>query len=81
MKVLLVLDNVPSHPSEEELKDSNIQAVFLLPNVMALIQPMDQDVIESVKRRYRRKLPTALSEEDGKNTNVIINHVIETNQH
>ncbi|GBN25965.1 hypothetical protein AVEN_44239-1 [Araneus ventricosus] len=40
----------PSHPSEEELKDGNIQAVFLPPNVMALIQPMDQGMIESVKR-------------------------------
>ncbi|GBM32946.1 hypothetical protein AVEN_268865-1 [Araneus ventricosus] len=71
IKALLVLDNAPSHPSEKELKDSNIQAVFLTPNVTALIQPMDQGVIESVKRRYRRKLLTALSGEDGKNTSVI----------
>ncbi|GBO03697.1 hypothetical protein AVEN_245147-1 [Araneus ventricosus] len=67
-KALLVLDNVPSG---EELKDGNIQAVFLRPNLMALIKPMDQGVKESVKRRYRRKLLTALSEEDGKNTIVI----------
>ncbi|GBN97024.1 hypothetical protein AVEN_129152-1 [Araneus ventricosus] len=70
MKALLVLDNAPSHPSEEELKDGNIQAVFLSLNVAALIQPMDQGMIESVKRRYRRKFLTALSEEDDKNTSV-----------
>ncbi|GBN73252.1 hypothetical protein AVEN_144360-1 [Araneus ventricosus] len=71
IKALIVLDNAPSHPSEEELKDGNIQAVFLPLNVASLIQPMDQGVIESVKRRYRRKLLTALSEKYGKNTSVI----------
>ncbi|GBN96928.1 hypothetical protein AVEN_252217-1 [Araneus ventricosus] len=66
IKVLLVLDNVPSHPSEEELKDGNIEAMFLPSNMTALKQSMDQ-----IKRRYRRKLLTALSEEDGKNASVI----------
>lgn len=71
MKAALVLDNAPSHPSEEELKDGDIEAVFLPPNVTALLQPMDQGVIESVKRRYRRKLLATLFGEDGENTSVI----------
>lgn len=71
LKALLLLDNAPSHPSEEELRDGDIVAVFLPPNVTALIQPMDQGVIESVKRRYRRKLLTSLIEKDGENASVI----------
>ncbi|GBM81817.1 Tigger transposable element-derived protein 2 [Araneus ventricosus] len=71
IKALLLLDIAPFPPSEDELKDDNIQSVFFPPNVKALIQPMDQGVIESVNRKYRRKLLTDLSEEDGKNISVI----------
>jgi len=45
------LDNAPSHPSEEELMKRDIKAIFLPPNVTSLIQPMDQGVIEWLKRR------------------------------
>ncbi|GBM58890.1 hypothetical protein AVEN_11527-1 [Araneus ventricosus] len=44
---------------------------FLPPNVTASIHPMDQGVVESVKRRYRRELLKSLSEEDGKNASAI----------
>ncbi len=46
------------HPDEDELvsSDGKIKAVFLPPNVTSQIQPMDQGVLESIKRRYRRKL-------------------------
>lgn len=40
--VLLLLDNAPSHPSEEELVKGNIKAIVLSPNATSLIQPMDQ---------------------------------------
>uniref|UniRef100_A0A1B6M052 DDE-1 domain-containing protein n=1 Tax=Graphocephala atropunctata TaxID=36148 RepID=A0A1B6M052_9HEMI len=53
-RAILVLDNATSHPSEEELKKGEIKAIFLLANVTSLIQPMDQGVIEWLKRRYRR---------------------------
>jgi hypothetical protein len=36
--------------------DEKIIAKFLPPNVTSLIQPMDQGVLESIKRRYKRKL-------------------------
>ena len=42
-KVLLVLDNVPSHPSEDTLNkiDNCFRVMFLPPNPTALLQPMD----------------------------------------
>ena len=57
-KALLLMDNAPSHPSTELLqsKDGNIKCLFLPPNTTSLIQPMDQGVLESMKRRYRKEL-------------------------
>ena len=57
-KALLVLDNAPSHPSTEHLQsqDGQIDAIFLSPNTTSLLQPMDQGVLENLKRRYRREL-------------------------
>lgn len=55
-KAVLVLDNCSAHPSEDDLMsdDKKIIAKFLPPNVTSLIQPMDQGVLESIKRRYKR---------------------------
>jgi hypothetical protein len=52
------LDNFPGHPSAEELRsdDCNILAMFLPPNTTALIQPMDQNVIQNIKLNYRKSL-------------------------
>ena len=57
-KAVLFLDNVPSHPVQSELKlaDGNIFVSYLPPNVMSLIQPMDQGVIVTMKRHYRREM-------------------------
>lgn len=54
---ILFLDNAPAHPEESLLKsdDGNIICHFLPANSTSLIQPMDQGVIESLKRRYRKK--------------------------
>jgi hypothetical protein len=54
-KALLVLDNAPGHPSEEQLKSRGglINVMFLLPNCTPLLQQMDQNVIEFVKSRYK----------------------------
>lgn len=59
-KAVLLLDNAPSHPDEKELKDGEIECIFLPPNVTSLCQPMDQGVLETMKRFYRRKLLTVL---------------------
>ncbi|XP_069968071.1 jerky protein homolog-like [Bactrocera oleae] len=57
-KALLLLDNAPGHPSEEELttNDKCITAMFLPPNCTALIQPMDQHIIQFVKQDYKKNL-------------------------
>lgn len=57
-KALLLLDNAPSHPSAETLQsdDDKIRVMFLPPNTTAVIQPMDQGVLDPCKRRYKRKL-------------------------
>jgi hypothetical protein len=58
IRALLLLDNAPSHPSTSILQseDGNFKCVFLPPNTTSLIQPMDQGVLESTKRRYRKEL-------------------------
>ena len=67
-RALLVLDNCSAHPDEDLLvsRDGQVKAVFLPPNVTSLIQPMDQGVLESLKRRYRKSLlrDILLSDED-----------------
>lgn len=51
-KVLLLLDNAPSHPLAETLdrEDGAFTVMYLPPNVRAVIQPMDQTVIAAFKR-------------------------------
>ncbi|XP_050536842.1 jerky protein homolog-like [Daktulosphaira vitifoliae] len=57
-KVLLIVDNAPTHPIADLLERENGQfkTTFLPPNVTSLLQPMDQSVIETMKRHYRRQL-------------------------
>ena len=56
-KVLLVMDNCSAHPSEElNADDGSANSHFLTPNVTSLIQPMDQGVLEHLKRIYRKSL-------------------------
>lgn len=63
-KALLLIDNAPSHPSAEELSSGDIKTIFLPPNVTSLVQPMDQNVIVSLKKKYRRKLLTHILHQD-----------------
>lgn len=57
-KALLLIDNCSAHKPIELLKseDGNIVAMFLPPNVTAILQPMDQNPIRLVKLGYRSKL-------------------------
>ena len=57
VKAILLLDNAPAHPAERDLValDGRIKVIYLPPNTTSLIQPMDQGVIESCKRGYRRR--------------------------
>lgn len=65
-KEILVLDNAPSHPEADLLKseDGNITCYFLPANTTSLIQPMDQSVIKTLKRRYRKKFIQQLVSDD-----------------
>ena len=57
-KALLLLDSAPSHPVSSLLQSSNgnIKCIYLPPNTTSLCQPMDQGVLENLKRRYKRLL-------------------------
>lgn len=51
-----MLDNTPIHLHELECEVySDITLLFLPHNITSLAQPMDQEVIESIQRRYCRK--------------------------
>lgn len=65
-KAVLLLDNAPSHPDKSTLisDDGLITVMYLPPNVTALIQPMDQGVISTMKRSYRTTLLKSLIEEE-----------------
>ena len=70
-KFVLLLDNAPYHPPIEKLNSINPQfrVKYLPPNVSSLIQPMDQGVIQSMKRHYKkyflRRLILQDNSEDG----------------
>lgn len=54
-KILLIVDNCSAHPKEiENLKAIKVE--YLPPNATSELQPMDQGVIHSFKRIYRKTL-------------------------
>jgi len=55
-RCVLLLDNAPSHPPAEELNLINDLCLYLPPNVTAISQPMDQGIIEKVKKIYKRQV-------------------------
>ncbi|GFT32961.1 jerky protein homolog-like [Trichonephila clavipes] len=57
-KVLLILDNAPCHLPVEILNaiDDDFSVLYLPSNVTALVQPMDQGIIERLKRIYRKQV-------------------------
>ncbi len=69
----LVLDNAPSHPDVQSIssEDGQIKCLYLPPNTTSLIQPMDQGVLEALKRHY--KLLRMLDEERVGSLNIVLN--------
>lgn len=51
-KALFVMENCPAHSGVEEMVSGDIKTTFLSP----ILQPMDQGVLENLKRSYKRKL-------------------------
>lgn len=54
-KVLLILDNAPSHPQALCNSNPNVKVVFMPPNTTSIIQPMDQGIIATFKKMYLRQ--------------------------
>ena len=52
--ILLIIDNAPVHKLTNEY--SNTSLLFLPPNTGAIIQPLEQGIIKSIKSRFRVKL-------------------------
>lgn len=55
--IILILDNARSHPRAEELKEiaPNVEVIYLpADSTASMIRPMDQGIIESLKRDYRK---------------------------
>ncbi len=55
-RLCFLIDHCFAHPPEDELvtTDGKIKAMFLPANTTSLIQPMDQGVIATFKKNYRR---------------------------
>lgn len=64
IKAVLLIDNAPSHPAANVLVSGDITVKFLSPNVTALVQPMDQGVLENIKRVYRWQMLSQLIEDE-----------------
>lgn len=58
LRATLVLDICSAHGSSDELKtaDGGFTTVFLPPNTTAVLQPLDQNVIQMVKANYRQTM-------------------------
>lgn len=70
VKAILFLDNAPSHPEESQLISGDIKTKFFPPNVTSILQPMDQEVLQNIKRSYRKQLIKKLLEEDKDNPTI-----------
>ena len=69
--VLYVCDNASSHQVREY---SHIKFLMLPPNATSIVQPLDQGILHSVKRRYKKKLAERylVSVENNKDANTIL---------
>ncbi|GBO26660.1 Jerky -like [Araneus ventricosus] len=71
-QALFLLYNCPGHPSAEELctNDGEHFRNVSTPNTTALIQPMDQNVIQNIKLGYRKLLLTNILNDPVHNENL-----------
>ena len=69
--VLYVCDKASSHRKWEY---SHIKVLWLSPNATSIIQPLDQGIILSVKRRYKKKLAERylVSVKNNKDANAVL---------
>lgn len=55
-KALLLIDNAPSHLITEDFDDPNFKILLMPPNCTAILQPMDQNLIQNIKVSYKKEL-------------------------
>ena len=70
--ILYVCDNASSHQVREY---SHIKFLMLPPNATSIMQPLDQGIILSAKRRYKKKLTERylICVENNKDANFLLN--------
>ena len=56
LKVLLIIDKAPGHPPSISIEDENAGVIFLPPNMISLLQPLDHGIIRCVKASYTRQV-------------------------
>jgi hypothetical protein len=69
-KAILLVDNAPSHgkSNAKSLRVKGIRVIFLPPNITSIAQPMDQGVLEFMKKIYRKQfLDFILSSDEEEN--------------
>lgn len=69
-KAILLIDNCTAHGTETMLRtdDGNFKVMFLPPNTTAILQPLDQQIIKSMKLRYQKNLLLDLASKPGSDT-------------
>lgn len=65
-KIILIMDNAPCHPAEQEFNAvSDFCTVLFFPrNVSPLLQPTEQGIVEKLKKCYKAMLLTKIIAED-----------------
>ncbi|KAL4132878.1 hypothetical protein QTP88_009955 [Uroleucon formosanum] len=69
--ILLTVDNCPAHPP---VQTENIKLVFLPPNTISVLQPMDQGIIKALKVKFQKKLVLKIinQEKQGKDIKISV---------
>ena len=55
-KALLTMDNCPGHQNYLAELHPDVRVVFLPPNTTSLLQPLDQEIISTVKAKFRARV-------------------------
>uniref|UniRef100_A0A0K8WF86 Tigger transposable element-derived protein 4 n=1 Tax=Bactrocera latifrons TaxID=174628 RepID=A0A0K8WF86_BACLA len=55
-KILLFIDNCPTHSKNLQANLKNIKLQYFPSNLMSVLQPMDQGIIQNLKQHYRKRI-------------------------